>query len=90
LFPTISSIKLAEPSGSEVVEAALKIAIKCLLWKGQNKHVNFIGRNESYHRTTIGSLFNVWYHTRREPYHPASLPSSVSGSDNTIIKDPCP
>ncbi|KAK4137803.1 PLP-dependent transferase [Trichocladium antarcticum] len=55
-------------SGSEAIEAALKLAIEYFVWQGQPHRTNFIARDESYHGTTIGSLSASGHIARREPF----------------------
>ncbi len=57
-------------SGSEAVEAALKLARQYFLELGQPRRAHFIARRQSYHGNTLGALAaggNAW---RREPYAP--------------------
>ena len=56
--------------GSEAMEAALKLARQYHLERGERERVHFIGRRQSYHGNTLGSLAvggNAW---RRAPYEP--------------------
>ncbi|KAL2127919.1 hypothetical protein VTI74DRAFT_9982 [Chaetomium olivicolor] len=55
-------------SGSEAVEAALKLAIEYHVWNNQPSRVNFIAREHSYHGTTLGSLSASGHFARREPF----------------------
>lgn len=57
-------------SGSEAVEAALKLSREYFVWTGQPQRVNFISRGESYHGTTLGSLSASGHYTRRAPFSP--------------------
>ncbi|KAL1871711.1 hypothetical protein VTK73DRAFT_1932 [Phialemonium thermophilum] len=57
-------------SGSEVVEAALKLAREYFVWIGQTRRVHFITRDDSYHGTTIGSLSLSGHVSRRAPFEP--------------------
>ncbi|KAK0711319.1 pyridoxal phosphate-dependent transferase [Lasiosphaeris hirsuta] len=57
-------------SGSEAVEAALKLSREYFIWKDEPQRVNFIGREESYHGTTIGSLSASGHVVRRGPFEP--------------------
>lgn len=59
--------------GSEAVEAALKMSREYFVWKGEPQRVNFIGRWESYHGTTIGSLSASGHVVRRGPFEPMLL-----------------
>jgi adenosylmethionine-8-amino-7-oxononanoate aminotransferase len=68
-------------SGSEAIEAALKMARQHFLEIGQPKRTRFISRRQSYHGNTLGALAaggNMW---RREPY--AEMLIEVS------LIDPC-
>ncbi|KAH6636459.1 pyridoxal phosphate-dependent transferase [Chaetomium tenue] len=62
-------------SGSEAIEAALKLSVEYFRWKGEPERVNFIARLDSYHGTTLGSLSVSGHHTRREPFHPLLSPT---------------
>ncbi|KAH6849816.1 pyridoxal phosphate-dependent transferase [Chaetomium sp. MPI-CAGE-AT-0009] len=62
-------------SGSEAIEAALKLSIEYFRWKGEPERVNFIARHDSYHGTTLGSLSISGHHTRRAPFHPLLSPT---------------
>jgi len=61
-------------SGSEAVEAALKLSREYFVWTGEPQRVNFIGRSESYHGTTIGSLSASGHFVRRGPFEPMLVP----------------
>ncbi|KAK3357295.1 pyridoxal phosphate-dependent transferase [Lasiosphaeria hispida] len=61
-------------SGSEAVEAALKLSREYFIWKDEPQRVNFIGREESYHGTTIGSLSASGHVVRRGPFEPILVP----------------
>ncbi|KAI1844531.1 hypothetical protein JX265_014115, partial [Neoarthrinium moseri] len=54
-------------SGSEAMEAAMKLARQYFLEKpdSEPKRVNFIARNQSYHGTTLGSLSMGGHISRR-------------------------
>ena len=57
-------------SGSEAVEAALKLARQYFLEIGQPERTVFVSRKQSYHGNTLGALAvggNEW---RREPFAP--------------------
>ncbi|KAK4456059.1 pyridoxal phosphate-dependent transferase [Podospora aff. communis PSN243] len=43
-------------SGSEAVEAALKLSREYHIWRGEPQRVNFISRSESYHGTSTPTL----------------------------------
>ncbi|KAK1751888.1 putative aminotransferase YodT [Echria macrotheca] len=61
-------------SGSEAVEAALKLAREYFVWKNEPQRVNYIGRWESYHGTTFGSLAASGHVVRRAPFEPLLAP----------------
>ncbi|KAK3375416.1 pyridoxal phosphate-dependent transferase [Podospora didyma] len=60
-------------SGSEAVEAAIKLSREYFLWTGEPQRVNFITRWESYHGTTMGSLSASGHVARRAPFEPVLL-----------------
>ncbi|EAQ91072.1 hypothetical protein CHGG_03007 [Chaetomium globosum CBS 148.51] len=62
-------------SGSEAIEAALKLSVEYFRWKGEPERVNFIARLDSYHGTTLGSLSVSGHHARRAPFHPLLSPA---------------
>ena len=43
-------------SGSEAIEACLKLARHYFIEKGENRRTNFISRRQSYHGITVGAL----------------------------------
>ncbi|KAK0673804.1 putative aminotransferase [Cercophora samala] len=55
-------------SGSEAVEASLKLALEYHRWNSQPERVNIISRSHSYHGTTLGSLSASGHTTRRQPF----------------------
>ena len=57
-------------SGSEAVEAALKLARQYVLEIGQGQRDRFIGRRQSYHGNTLGALAAGGSLMRRPPYEP--------------------
>lgn len=62
-------------SGSEAMEAALKLARQYFLEIGQPQRKHFIARRQSYHGNTLGALSvggNMW---RREPFDPILMDS---------------
>ena len=68
-------------SGSEAVEAALKLARQCHLERGDTQRTHVIARKLSYHGNTLGALAaggSVW---RRAPYGPLLIDVS--------LVDPC-
>ncbi|ROV90270.1 hypothetical protein VSDG_08181 [Cytospora chrysosperma] len=54
-----------QSSGSEAVEAAMKLAREYFVWKGEPQRVSFVAREESYHGTTVGSLSLSGHRARR-------------------------
>ncbi|KAI1384651.1 PLP-dependent transferase [Hypoxylon trugodes] len=57
-------------SGSEAMEAAIKLAHEYFVWVGEPQRVNYIAREESYHGITIGALSVGGHVTRRGPFEP--------------------
>jgi len=57
-------------SGSEAMEAALKLARQYFLEIGQPGRSRFIARRQSYHGNTLGALGLGGNMARREPYEP--------------------
>ena len=57
-------------SGSEGMEAALKIARQWALESGQPQRTRFIARRQSYHGNTLGALAAGGNAMRRAPYAP--------------------
>ena len=57
-------------SGSEAVEAALKLARQYHLERGEPQRAHFIGRNMAYHGNTLGALSIGGHAARRKPYAP--------------------
>ncbi|THX65754.1 aminotransferase, class III [Aureobasidium pullulans] len=64
-------------SGSEAMEAALKLARQHFLESNppQPRRTRFIARHESYHGTTLGALSVSGHKARRAPYEPMLLPN---------------
>ncbi|KAI4731434.1 aminotransferase, class III [Aureobasidium sp. EXF-10728] len=64
-------------SGSEAMEAALKLARQHYLESKppQPQRTKFIARYESYHGTTLGALSISGHKARRAPYEPMLLPN---------------
>jgi adenosylmethionine-8-amino-7-oxononanoate aminotransferase len=57
-------------SGSEAIEASIKLARQYFIERGEPQRRHFIARRQSYHGNTLGALAaggNAW---RREPYAP--------------------
>jgi adenosylmethionine-8-amino-7-oxononanoate aminotransferase len=71
-------------SGSEAIEAALKMARQYHLEKcpAEPQRVHFIGRQQSYHGTTLGALAAGGHLARRAIYEPML-------SKNHIFVSPC-
>ena len=57
-------------SGSEAMEAALKLARQYHIESGQPGRTRFIARRQSYHGTTLGALSAGGHVARRAPYEP--------------------
>ncbi|MBO1073790.1 aspartate aminotransferase family protein [Roseomonas marmotae] len=57
-------------SGSEAMEAALKLARQYFLERGQDQRQHFIARRQSYHGNTLGALAVGGNAQRRAPYAP--------------------
>ncbi len=57
-------------SGSEAMEAALKLARQYHIERGQPGRTRFIARRQSYHGTTLGALSAGGHMARRAPYEP--------------------
>ncbi len=55
-------------SGSEAVEAAIKMARQCQIERGQTGRHVVISRRQSYHGNTLGALARSGSETRRAPY----------------------
>lgn len=57
-------------SGSEAMEAALKLARQYHLEKGESSRIKIIARKPSYHGNTLGALAASGHHRRRAPFQP--------------------
>lgn len=57
-------------SGSEAMESALKLARQYFIESGEPRRTHFIGRRQSYHGNTLGSLATGGNLARRTPYEP--------------------
>ncbi len=57
-------------SGSEAMEAAIKLARQFFIEAGQPRRTQFIARRQSYHGTTLGALSAGGHLARRAPYEP--------------------
>lgn len=57
-------------SGSEAMESALKLARQYFIECGEPRRTRFIGRRQSYHGNTLGSLAAGGNLARRTPYEP--------------------
>ncbi len=62
-------------SGSEAMEAAIKLARQYFIEIGQPGRTRFIARRQSYHGTTIGALSIGGHTARRAPYEPILSPA---------------
>ena len=60
-------------SGSEAMEAALKLTRQYFLEKGEPRRSRFIARAMAYHGNTLGALSMGGHMQRREPYTPLLL-----------------
>jgi adenosylmethionine-8-amino-7-oxononanoate aminotransferase len=61
-------------SGSEAMEAALKLARQYFVEKGEPRRTRFIARRQSYHGNTLGALAVAGHLARRAPYEPLLAP----------------
>jgi adenosylmethionine-8-amino-7-oxononanoate aminotransferase len=57
-------------SGSEAMEAAIKLARQYFVEIGQPQRDRFISRRQSYHGNTLGALSVSGHAARRQPYEP--------------------
>ena len=57
-------------SGSEAMEAAVKLARQYFIELGQPQRTRIIGRRQGYHGTTLGALSMGGHMARRAPYEP--------------------
>ncbi|KAF2163057.1 hypothetical protein M409DRAFT_68695 [Zasmidium cellare ATCC 36951] len=57
-------------SGTEAIEAALKLARQYFVEKGEPERTRFIAREQSYHGNTLGSLSVGGHKARRKVYEP--------------------
>jgi len=57
-------------SGSEAMEAAVKLARQYFIELGQPQRTRIIGRRQGYHGTTLGALSAGGHVARRAPYEP--------------------
>ncbi|MEM7047257.1 MAG: aspartate aminotransferase family protein [Pseudomonadota bacterium] len=57
-------------SGSEAMEAALKLARQYYLERGEPERQHIIARTPSYHGNTLGALATGGHESRRSPYAP--------------------
>ncbi len=64
-------------SGSEAMEAALKLARQYFVEKGEPRRARFIARRQSYHGITLGALAVGGHRARRLPFEPL-LPACVT------------
>lgn len=61
-------------SGSEAVEACLKMARQYFVEKGEPDRIHIIGRRQSYHGNTFGALSASGHPARRRVYEPLLMP----------------
>jgi len=64
-------------SGSEAIEAALKLARQCHLERGDSGRSRVIARRLSYHGNTLGALAAGGSQWRRKPYEPLLIDVSL-------------
>jgi adenosylmethionine-8-amino-7-oxononanoate aminotransferase len=57
-------------SGSEAMEAAIKLSRQFFYEQNEKNRVNFIARRRSYHGNTMGALSVSEFNARKEPYAP--------------------
>jgi adenosylmethionine-8-amino-7-oxononanoate aminotransferase len=62
-------------SGSEGMEAAIKIARQYFIEKGEPQRTRYIARRQSYHGNTLGALSAGGNAMRRKPYAPILSPA---------------
>jgi adenosylmethionine-8-amino-7-oxononanoate aminotransferase len=62
-------------SGSEAMEAAIKLARQYHIETGQPQRTRFIGRRQGYHGTTLGALAVGGHMARRALYEPVLSPA---------------
>ncbi|TAL31977.1 MAG: aminotransferase class III-fold pyridoxal phosphate-dependent enzyme [Alphaproteobacteria bacterium] len=62
-------------SGSEAVEACMKLARQYWWARGQNSKAKFISRRPSYHGATLGALSLTSYHDLNAPFEPLTVKS---------------
>ncbi len=63
-------------SGSEAIEAALKMARQYFVELGQTQRSHFIARRQSYHGNTLGALAVGGNAGRRAPFAPLLVPAT--------------
>lgn len=63
-------VYLSGGSGSEAIEAAIKMSRQYFCAQNQPNRVNFITRKRSYHGNTLGALSLFGFKARKEPYLP--------------------
>ena len=69
-------------SGSEAVEACLKVALQYQQAIGQTQRTRFIARMRSYHGNTLGALSVSGYPMRRSKFQNSLLPVSFVSAAN--------
>ena len=62
-------------SGSETVDAALKLARQYFYETGQRERTKFVSRRQEYHGVTVGAMSVSSNLQRKEPYEPLLLPN---------------
>ena len=69
-------------SGSEAIEAALKLARQYFIETGEPERTELIARRSSYHGNTLGALGVSGHRMRRETYEPMLKPSRFISACN--------
>jgi adenosylmethionine-8-amino-7-oxononanoate aminotransferase len=75
-------------SGSESVEAALKLALQYFAARGQPGRSRFIARDRSYHGNTLGALSVSGFAERRRPFEGSLVEVSFVSAANAYRPPP--
>jgi adenosylmethionine-8-amino-7-oxononanoate aminotransferase len=67
-------------SGSEAMEAALKLARQYFFEQGMPERTHYVSRRQSYHGSTIGAMAVSSYVARKVPFENLSLPTTSTVS----------